>query len=128
MRGPQQAGLAFIFLLGFIIVISEILRTVKSLGQSTFSEVAVYDIAENFVAIVVSSVSTYRSLVTIRRRRHRNDHRYAHLKSSGKSKSEDSHQLQPIKEGSKVSVSGETAAAYGKTRMGMPERAHGGVE
>ncbi|KAL8912179.1 MAG: hypothetical protein Q9172_007542 [Xanthocarpia lactea] len=123
IRGAQKAGLAFIFLLGLIIIAFEILRTVKSLGKTTFSEVAVYDIAENFIAIIVSCAATYRSLITIHQRRHPKSSRYANLKYWSKNKTDDSHQLRLVKEGSEVSTGHVSGVARGDIPLGLPERA-----
>ena len=98
-RTNQKLGLALMFSLGIIIVVFEIVRTIKSLGQSSFSEVAIYDIAENSVAIIVSSISTYRALWNTQQRR-RKDSQYVHLKSPLKSGATvDSHRLDPLNSG-----------------------------
>ena len=81
MRTPQKVGLAVMFSLGIIIIIFEILRTVKSLEESSFSEVAVYDIVEACVALIVSSMTYYSSFLT-KRRRQRTDREYVNLKGS----------------------------------------------
>jgi len=132
MQTNQKLGLALVFSLGIIIVIFEIVRTIKSLGQSTFSEVAIYDIAENSVAVIVSSISTYRALWNTRQRR-RKDSQYVHLKYPSRSApTVDSHRLNPLNSGaSYTETSGEFLPSeshytrgHSGTPISVPENAH----
>ena len=94
MRPLQKLGLGVLFSLGTIVIVFEIVRSVKSIQKSTtFSEVAVYDITEACVAVIVSSIPTYRSLLKSDRRR--KDGTYRYLKSSSKKShgTADSHPL-----------------------------------
>lgn len=96
VKTSQKIGLAAMFSLGIIIIIFEILRTIKSLGQTSFSEVAIYDVLENSVALIVSSITHYRGFISTRRR-NRTNRQYAHLKApSHPIKSSDSHRLKII--------------------------------
>ena len=69
MHTTHKIGLASVFLVGVVIIILDILRKIKSLGQTPFSEVAIYDIVEVTMAVVVSSIPIYRSLLSARRRK-----------------------------------------------------------
>ena len=81
MRTSQKVGLGIMFSLGLIVVVFEILRTVVSESQTSFSEVAVFDIIEDCVALIVSSIPSYRSFQKTRRRQG-TDGRYLDLKRS----------------------------------------------
>lgn len=79
IRTPQKAGVAATFSLGVIIVVFKILRTIKSLEQTTFSEVAIKDVVENAVALIVSSI-THKPLFVPRHHRKKADRRYLILR------------------------------------------------
>lgn len=72
MHVGQKLGVGFLFSLGIIITIFEIVRTIKSEGRSNFYEAAVYNIAHISVAIIVSSILVYRSFLTSHRRSKKN--------------------------------------------------------
>lgn len=100
---PQKVGLILMLSLGLVIIAFEILRTVKSMEQTSFSEVAVYDIVEGFVAIVVNCIPTYRLLLTSSRRRKSSP--YANFNDpSGSTRTGDSHPLQYVRDPSMSST------------------------
>ena len=68
MHVRQKLGIGVMFSLGIIITTFELVRTIKSEGRSNFSKTVVYNIAHIGVAIIVSSVSVYRSFLTGHRR------------------------------------------------------------
>lgn len=135
MRTSQKVGLAVIFSLGIIIIIFEILRTVKSLEQSSFSEVAIYDIVENGVALIVSSIIHYRSFLSTRRRK-RMDRQYVNLmkgSSSGGGRS-NSYRLKNTRTDNLSDTSGldngysisesHNSEGYHGTSVRIPEHVH----
>lgn len=79
MRLRQKLGLGFMFSLGIIITVFDIVRTLKSQGKSTFSEVSVYNVAQNSVAVIVSSVSVFRAFLSSHRQSQKNSY-YMNLK------------------------------------------------
>ncbi|KAG6988946.1 hypothetical protein G7Y79_00067g095610 [Physcia stellaris] len=93
MHLRQKLGLGFMFSLAIIITVFDIVRTIKSEGQSSISEVAVYNMAQSSVAIIVSSVSVYRSFLSSHRQSKKNSY-YLTLKgpSLGQGESRGAHQ------------------------------------
>jgi uncharacterized membrane protein len=63
MRKGQKAGLAGVFCLGLVIVVFDILRTVESLASGTFSDVALWSSMKVFMAVIVASLPSYRTLL-----------------------------------------------------------------
>lgn len=64
LRKTQKAVLACVFSLGFVVAIFDILRTVESLRNGTFSGVALWSSLEVTIAVIVSSLPLYRVLLT----------------------------------------------------------------
>jgi hypothetical protein len=111
IRMPQKAGLAAIFSLGVIIVVFEILRTIKSLEQTTFSEVAIYDVVENGVALIVSSVTHYRLFLSTHHRKQA-DRRYLNLREPSRTgATSSSHKLKLIRDGNTSETTGKESAS-----------------
>ena len=69
MRRGQKIGIACVFCLGFVVAIFDILRTVESLVSGTFSGVALWSSMEVSIAVIVSSLPTYRTLFGIKTRK-----------------------------------------------------------
>ena len=68
IRMGQKIGLAFIFSIGIVVIALDIVRNVKSVQATDFTEVAAYDIAEVCVAVIVSALPTYQALARSDRR------------------------------------------------------------
>ncbi|KAL8724255.1 MAG: hypothetical protein Q9181_006909, partial [Wetmoreana brouardii] len=64
LRNAQKVVLAGVFSLGFVVAIVDILRTVESLNNGTFSGVALWSSLEVTVAVIVGSLPLYRALIT----------------------------------------------------------------
>ena len=128
MRTSHKIGLAWIFSLGIIIIILDILRTVESIGSSPFSEVAVYDIVENSMALIVSSISTYRSFWTNHRRKRDESKPFERLYSKStqtKNSASDQYRLDPMGDESQASrLCDEDALSYGSQSIAAPSHAH----
>ncbi|KAL8938465.1 MAG: hypothetical protein Q9216_003878 [Gyalolechia sp. 2 TL-2023] len=69
LRDSQKAILAGVFSLGFVVAIFDILRTVESLQDGTFSGVALWSSLEVTVAAIVASLPLYRVLLTTKGRK-----------------------------------------------------------
>lgn len=69
LRTSQKATLAGVFSLGLIVAIFDILRTVESLQDGTFSGVALWSSLEVTVAVNVASLPLYRVLLTSKGRK-----------------------------------------------------------
>lgn len=69
LRNSQKATLAAVFSLGFVVAIFDILRTVESLQDGTFSGVALWSSLEVTVAVIVASLPLYRVLLTTKGRK-----------------------------------------------------------
>ena len=64
LQTPQKLALAAVFSLAIIDVIFDILRTVESLDNGTFSGVDLWASLEIIVAVIVSSLPLYRVLLS----------------------------------------------------------------
>jgi hypothetical protein len=82
----QKIGLAFIFSIGLIIIGLDIIRTIKSLQATDFTEVAAYDVAEVTVSVIVGALPTYRALFNRETRPNRKASYYQDLNYGSKSK------------------------------------------
>ncbi|KAL9025149.1 MAG: hypothetical protein Q9196_005985 [Gyalolechia fulgens] len=69
LRPSQKASLAAVFSLGSVVAVFDILRTVESLDDGTFSGVALWSSLEVTVAAIVASLPLYRVLLTRKGRR-----------------------------------------------------------
>ncbi|KAL8688128.1 MAG: hypothetical protein Q9218_005882 [Villophora microphyllina] len=69
LRTSQKAVLAGVFSLGFVVAIFDILRTVESLRNGTFSGVALWSSLEVSIAVIVGSLPLYRALISSKGRR-----------------------------------------------------------
>ena len=117
VRTGQKLGLALIFSIGIVVVVLDIVRTVKSLAATDFTEVAAYDIAEVTASIIVSALPTYQALSHADRRPSRKASYYKNLnygsKSNGIKRSQgDTNPLNSDKERSQVHVSRIDQDAY----------------
>ncbi len=63
MRKGQKAGLAGVFCLDLVIVVFDVLCTVESLASRTFSGVALWSSMKVFMAVIVASLPSYRTLL-----------------------------------------------------------------
>ncbi|KAL8703394.1 MAG: hypothetical protein Q9201_003423 [Fulgogasparrea decipioides] len=69
LQNSQKVVLAGVFSLGFVVAAVDILRTVQSLNNGTFSGVALWSSLEVTIAVIVGSLPLYRVLITSKARR-----------------------------------------------------------
>ncbi|KAL8958923.1 MAG: hypothetical protein Q9183_005741 [Haloplaca sp. 2 TL-2023] len=65
----RKIGLAAIFSVVFITIACDILRTIKSVDQGAFSDSALYTFLEVTLAVIVSTLPTYRKLLSSKSRK-----------------------------------------------------------
>ena len=117
IRKDQKVGLAFVFSIGIVVVALDIVRNVKSVQATDFTEVAAYDIAEVCAAVIVSSLPTYQALWRGDRRPTRKATYYQNLNYGSKSKQSkvsqgDTNPLSTDKSGTQVRSQSDDGDTY----------------
>jgi len=64
----QKLGLGVIFCLGLVDIVFDILRTLNTINGGAFAIDTIWDVLETVIAVIVSTLPSYRSLFTTQRR------------------------------------------------------------
>ncbi|MCJ1383475.1 hypothetical protein MMC17_006589 [Xylographa soralifera] len=106
----QKIGLAAIFLIAFIDILFDILRTIYTVNGGAVGLDTTFDILEPSIAVIISTLPTYRALFMTRRRTETGSS-FSNIKSSNissntKSARREAYELSPSETGFDLSESG----------------------
>ena len=106
----QKIGLAAIFLIAFIDILFDILRTIYTVNGGAVGLDTTFDILEPSIAVIVSTLPTYRALVMTRRRTETGSSfgnvKTSNISSNTNSATRDTYELSPSETGFDLSESG----------------------
>ncbi|MCJ1421266.1 hypothetical protein MMC32_007628 [Xylographa parallela] len=106
----QKIGLAAIFLIAFIDILFDILRTIYTVNGGAVGLDTTFDILEPSIAVIISTLPTYRALFMSRRRMETGSSfgnmKTSNISSNIKSATREAYELSPSETGFDLSESG----------------------